>query len=145
LGIRGFVGDSEELYGRPEHTTRLDSHPPARRHNLFACPRRDGVTSLVIGVEAKACEGFDGKVVDHARANELGSGRARCNLLEHALFNRAVFDEQTGEVLDEAASTVAIDAFTSMLAAAGSQSHESAFVSSGTTIRVITVETSFDG
>ena len=100
--ISGFLdGEVDEFYGRPEHTTRLDNYSRARQHDLFGCARRDGATLLVVGVEAKACEGFDGLVVDRATAAAPSNKRARCNLLSRALFGRDVLDEQTGAILDE--------------------------------------------
>lgn len=100
--ISDFVhGEVEELYGRPEHTTRLDNYSRARQHDLFGCVRRDGETVVVVGIEAKACEGFDGVVADRATAAAPSNRRARCNLLSRALFGREVLDEETGAILDE--------------------------------------------
>jgi hypothetical protein len=100
-GIRALAGDVDHLYARPEHTTRLDRYARARQHDLFACARRDGATSLVIGVEAKACEDFDGTVADRASAPKPSNKRARCNLLARALFGCDVIEEGTGEIMDE--------------------------------------------
>ncbi len=91
----------DEVYGRPEHQTRLDRYSGARQHDLFACARRDGETVLVVGIEAKACEDFAGAVADRAASGPRSNKRARCNLLARALFGREVLDEGTGEVLDE--------------------------------------------
>ena len=91
----------DEVYGRPEHRTKLDKYSRARQHDLFACARRNGATVLVVGIEAKACEDFDGIVADRAASNAPSKKRARCNLLAAALFGREVFDEETGDVLDE--------------------------------------------
>jgi hypothetical protein len=96
-----IAGDADELYGRPEHTTRLDLFSRARQHDLFACARRAGETVLVIGVEAKACETFDGIVADRASAGPPSKKRARCNLLSRALFGHEVIDEDDGTILDE--------------------------------------------
>lgn len=90
----------DEVYGRPEHTTRLDRFSRARQHDLFACARSAGETVLVVGVEAKACETFDGLVADRATAAPPSRKRARCNLLSRALFGREVLDERTGAILD---------------------------------------------
>jgi hypothetical protein len=95
------VGGADEIYARPEHVTRLDGYSRARQHDLFACVRSNGETVLVAGVEAKACETFDGIVADRARAVAPSKKRARCNLLSGALFGREVLDEETGAVLDE--------------------------------------------
>lgn len=92
--------DTDEIYGRPEHRTRLDDYRRARQHDLFACARRSGETVLVVGIEAKACENFDGTVADRAGAPESSNKRKRCNLLSRALFGREVFDESTDAVLD---------------------------------------------
>jgi hypothetical protein len=100
-----LVGDADEVYGRPEHHTRLDRYSRARQHDLFGCARRGGATTRVVGVEAKACEGFDGTVGDRAAAVAPSKKRARCNLLGRALFGRAVLDEDTGAVLDPELST----------------------------------------
>jgi hypothetical protein len=91
----------EEVYGRPEHQTRLDRYSRARQHDLFACARRDGETVLVVGIEATACEDFAGVVADRAASDPPSKKRARCNLLARALFGRDVLDEGTGEVLDQ--------------------------------------------
>jgi hypothetical protein len=95
-----LVTDADEVYGRPEHTTRLDKFSRARQHDLFACLRRDGVMTTAVGIEAKACEGFDGTVRDRAGAAAPSKKRARCNLLARALFGREVLDEDSGDVLD---------------------------------------------
>jgi hypothetical protein len=58
-------------------------------------------TVLVVSVEAKACENFDGVVADRASAAPPSKKRARCNLLSRALFERDVIDEDTGAILDE--------------------------------------------
>lgn len=92
--------DADELYGRPEHKTRLDKYSRARQHDMFACLRRNGQTTLPVGVEAKACEDFDGTVGDRAPTPPPSKKRARCNLLAGALFGRDVIDEESGKVLD---------------------------------------------
>jgi hypothetical protein len=91
----------DEVYGRPEHRTKLDDHPKSRQHDMFACARNNGTTVLVAGIEAKACENFDGIVKDRAESDAPSKRRARCNLLAQALFGREVFDEETGDILDE--------------------------------------------
>jgi hypothetical protein len=91
----------DEVYGRPEHRTKLDQYLRARQHDLFACARRDGATVLVVGIEAKACEDFAGIVADRAEAGAPSKKRARCNMLAAALFGRAVFDEANGDTRDE--------------------------------------------
>ena len=48
-----LVPDADEVYGRPEHTTRVDKFSRARQHDLFACLRRDGVMTTAIVIEAK--------------------------------------------------------------------------------------------
>jgi hypothetical protein len=95
-----LTADVAEIYARPEHATRLDDFPRKRQHDLFACARNRGVTKVVIGVEAKACEGFDGTVADRAPAGGRSRKRNRCNLLSCALFGREVIEETTGEILD---------------------------------------------
>jgi hypothetical protein len=102
--IADRVGEVDDVYGRPEHRTRLDNYSRARRHDLFACARRGRETVLVVGIEAKACERFDGIVADRATAAPPSKKRARCNLLSRALFGRDVFDEDSGEILDPALS-----------------------------------------
>jgi hypothetical protein len=47
--IAGLVGDADEVYGRPEHQTRLDLYSRARQHDLFGCVRLNGATTRVIG------------------------------------------------------------------------------------------------
>jgi len=95
------LGEIDEVFGRPEHTTRLDDYGRGRQHDLFGCARHEGATRFVFGVEAKACEGFDGTVADRASDGPPSKKRARCNLLASALFGRPVLDEDTGRVLDE--------------------------------------------
>ena len=99
-GLDDLTADVEEIYARPEHTTRLDDFARKRQHDLFACARKRGVTKVVIGVEAKACEGFDGTVGDRAPAGHPSNKRSRCNLLSRALFGRDVIDQTTGDILD---------------------------------------------
>lgn len=94
------VAGADEFYARPEHTTRLDRYRRARQHDLLGCVRRAGKTVLMVGVEAKACEDFDGLVADRSSAAPPSNKRARCNLLSRALFGRDVIDEHTGDVLD---------------------------------------------
>lgn len=199
--IVGLVdGEVDELHGRPEHTTKLDNYSRARQHDLFGCARRDGATVLVVGIEAKACESFDGIVADRAAASAPSKKRARCNLLSRALFGREVLDEQSGAILDEslsrhgyqlwtaavgtvieaqergvgdavllvhqfvprdvgvaglagdkrdwssalAANAEAFDSFANELRAAGSKSHETEFLQSGTTLHVLKVESIID-
>jgi hypothetical protein len=95
------TAEVDEVYARPEHRTKLDRFARARQHDLFACARSAGKTVLVVGVEAKACETFDGIVADRASAAPPSNKRARCNLLSRALFGREVIDEETGAILDE--------------------------------------------
>lgn len=95
------LGEFDEVFGRPEHVTRLDDYGRGRQHDLFGCARHEGATRFVIGVEAKACEGFDGTVADRGADGPPSKKRARCNLLAAALFGRPVLDEHTGTVLDE--------------------------------------------
>lgn len=100
--ICGFVdGEVDEFDGRPEHTTRLDNYSRGRQHDLLGCARRSGAPVLVVGIEAKACEGFDGLVAGRATAAAPSNKRARCNLLSRALFGVEVLDEETGAILDE--------------------------------------------
>jgi hypothetical protein len=98
--LSGLAPDADEVYARPEHTTRLDKFSRARQHDVFACLRRDGVMTTAVGIEAKACESFDGTVADRAAAAAPSKKRARCNLLARALFGREVLDEDSGEILD---------------------------------------------
>jgi hypothetical protein len=98
--LSALVPDADEVYGRPEHRTRLDVFSRPRQHDLFACLRRAGVMTTAIGVEAKACEDFDGRVGDRAASAAASKKRARCNLLARALFGREVFHEDSGEALD---------------------------------------------
>jgi hypothetical protein len=100
-----FAERVDEIYGRPEHKTSLDRFGRKRQHDLFACARTQGQTRVVIGVEAKACEDFDGTVGDRAVHAPPSNRRARCNLLSRALFGREVMDEATGEILDAELAT----------------------------------------
>jgi hypothetical protein len=97
LGLGAF----NEVYARPEHQTKLDHYGRRRQHDVFACARLDGSTQFVVGIEAKACEGFDGTVAARASAEPPSNKRARSNLMARALFGRPVIDEQNGAILDE--------------------------------------------
>ena len=101
LGEEG-ASDFDEVYARPEHQTRLDKFSRARQHDMLACLRADGSTVLVVGIEAKACESFDGTVADRAASRLPSRKRARCNLMSRALFGRGVIDEDSGDILDAA-------------------------------------------
>jgi len=87
------------VYGRPEHQTRLDDFGRKRQHDMLVCARHQGSTAFVIGIEAKACEGFDGTVSERAAHGPPSNKRARCNLMSRALFGRDVLDLESGEVL----------------------------------------------
>jgi hypothetical protein len=99
--IRPLVGDADSVIARPEHETRFDRFARARQHDLLVEFRRDGKAVAVVGVEAKACEPFDGLVRDRGSTPLPSKKRARCNLLAGALFGQPVFDEEDGVVLDE--------------------------------------------
>jgi hypothetical protein len=105
LALAPLAEGVDEIFARPEHTTRLDGFGRKRQHDLFACARQRGATKAVIGVEAKACEDFDGLVADRAAHGPPSNRRARCNLLSQALFGRPVLDEATGEILDPELAT----------------------------------------
>jgi hypothetical protein len=98
--ISGLTGEVDEIYGRPEHRTKLDDYSKRRQHDIFACARRHRATVAVIGVEAKACETFGGIVGDCAKAGPPSKRRARCNLLARALFGSDVMEEETDRILD---------------------------------------------
>lgn len=98
--ISDLAGEVDEIHGRPEHQTAVDRFARKRQHDLFACLRRGGEMTAAVGVEAKACEDFDGLVRDRANAEAPSNKRARCNLLAWALFGLSVLDEDTGEILD---------------------------------------------
>jgi len=98
--LADLCGEVDEIHGRPEHQTALDRFPRKRKHDLFACLRRSGEMTAAVGVEATACEDFDGLVRDRANAEAPSNKRARCNLLAGALFGHRVFDEDTGGILD---------------------------------------------
>ncbi len=57
------LADVDEVFARPEHPARLDSYQAPRKHDVFACARSHRTTRFVVGVEAKACEDFDGRGV----------------------------------------------------------------------------------
>jgi hypothetical protein len=103
--VAGLVGEVDEIYGRPEHLTSLDRFRGGpRHHDMLACTRRNGKmvgVVGVVGVEAKACEDFDGTVGDRAKAAPPSKKRARCNLLARALFGREVMDGEAGYPLDQ--------------------------------------------
>lgn len=46
------LGEVQEVFGRPEHRTRLDDYGRERQHDLFACARHQGSTRFVVGVGA---------------------------------------------------------------------------------------------
>ncbi len=90
----------DELVGTPEKTTKLDNYGRDRQHDLLLGASGEGEPLLVVGIEAKACERFDGLVAERASAEPPSKKRARCNLMSRELFGRLVFDEGTGEILD---------------------------------------------
>jgi hypothetical protein len=61
--LSALDADANEVDGRPEHTTQLDSFSRGHQHDLVACLQRDGAMTTAIGIEAKGCERFDGKYV----------------------------------------------------------------------------------
>lgn len=100
--VEPVVGAVDAVNARPEHRTDLDGLGRARRHDVFACLRQGEQTVAVVGIEATAAGDFGGRVRDRAAAAPPSRKRERCNLLARALFGRDVFDESTGQVLDEA-------------------------------------------
>jgi hypothetical protein len=98
--IADLAANADEIYARPEHRTKLDNYRRRRQHDLFGCTRRKGKTTLVFGVEAKACEDFAGTVAQHAKPGKPSKARDRCNLLARALFGRDVVDQESGDILD---------------------------------------------
>jgi hypothetical protein len=60
--IASLAGEVDEIHGRREHQTALERFARKRQHDLFACLRRGGDMTAAVGVEAKACEDFDGLV-----------------------------------------------------------------------------------
>jgi hypothetical protein len=99
--VSELVGDADTLIAQPEHETRFDRFARARQHDLLAEVRRCDETVAVVGVEAKACEPFDGQVADRGIAAPPSKQRPRCNLMAQALFGRPVFNEDDGTVLDK--------------------------------------------
>ena len=93
------LGEADGLIARPEHVTELDRYGRGRQHDLLVDARCEGVSRFIVGVEAKACESFDGVVAGRAGAVPPSKKRARCNLLARALFGRPVIDEASGEIL----------------------------------------------
>ncbi len=78
--LSDVASDADEVFGHPEHKTRLDNYSRARQHDMFACLRHNDQTTLAVSVEAKACEDFDGTVGHRARPlrRPLGRGATRC-------------------------------------------------------------------
>ena len=97
------MDDLEALTAYPEHETPLDRFGRGgtgnRNHDVFAVARCAGGQTVVIGIEAKACENFDGIVATRAAALAPSKRPHRANLLSRALFGRDVCDAETGAIL----------------------------------------------
>lgn len=98
------IDDLQSLTAYPEHETPLDRLARGgkgnRNHDLLAIVTRANGDTVAIGIEAKACEGFDGLVGARARVPAPSRQPQRANLLSRALFGRDVCDVSTRAVLD---------------------------------------------
>lgn len=103
------VDDLESLTAYPEHETPLDAFGRGRKgnrnHDLLGIGKRTNGETVVIGIEAKACEGFDGVVASRASVPSPSKKPHRANLMARALFGRDVCDVDTGAVLDAELAT----------------------------------------
>lgn len=98
------VDDLESVTAYPEHETPLDNFGRGgkgnRNHDVLAVAKRTSGETVVIGIEAKACEQFDGIVATRAMAPAPSKKPHRANLLSRALFGRDVCDIDTRTVVD---------------------------------------------
>lgn len=98
------VDDLESLIAYPEHETLLDRFGRGRKgnrnHDLLAIAKRASGGTVVIGIEAKACEDFDGVIAAHAIVPAPSKKPHRANLLLRALFGRDACDVDTRTVVD---------------------------------------------
>lgn len=97
------VENLESVTAYPEHETPLDKFGRGgkgnRNHDVLAVGRRASGETVVIGIEAKACERFDGIVATRARVPAPSKKSLRANVLSRALFGRDVCDVDTGAVV----------------------------------------------
>lgn len=98
------VEDLESVTAYPEHETPLDQFGRGgkgnRNHDVLAIGKRTSGETVVIGIEAKACERFDGIVATRASVPAPSKQPHRANLLSRALFGCDVCDVDTGAVVD---------------------------------------------
>lgn len=97
------VADVLSVTAYPEHETPLDRFGRGgrgnRNHDVLMIARRRSGATVVVGIEAKACEDFDGVVATRIAAAPPSNQPHRANLLARALFGRDVCDLDTGSVL----------------------------------------------
>lgn len=88
----------------PEHRTQLDDFGRGgqgkRQHDVLLEVGTPDRPLAVVGIEAKACEGYDGTVGKKAEKSPPSELPARCNLLSQALFGRPVWDADRRELVD---------------------------------------------
>jgi hypothetical protein len=103
LGLAGF-DDVTQWTGYPERETKLDGYGRGRQgwrhHDMLLIGGPGDSPRIVVGIEAKACEGYDGLVRDRATVPAPSRRPERANLMANALFGRPVCDEDSRTLID---------------------------------------------
>lgn len=104
LGVAGF-DEVTQWTGFPEHQTKLDDYGRGdrgwRHHDMLLLLGDPEHPTAVVGIEAKACEDYDGLVSAKAATGPPSRLLERCNLMAQALFGRPVCNSETRSVVDE--------------------------------------------
>lgn len=105
LGLLG-LSDVTQWTGYPEHRTKFDTYGRGaygRRHHDMLLLLGDPEKPLaVVGIEAKACEAYHGRVSESVVTAPPTKLPQRCNSLARALFGRDVCDADAQVVTDDA-------------------------------------------
>lgn len=104
VAVAGF-GEVDRWTAYPERYTEFDDYSRgsagARHHDMLVLLGDPDAPEAVLGIEAKACEDFDGIVAKKVKTLPPTNAARRCNLLSQALFGRVVCDEGERVVTDE--------------------------------------------
>jgi hypothetical protein len=104
VAVAGF-GQVDRWTAYPERYTEFDDYSRgsagARHHDMLVLLGHPDKPMAVLGIEAKACEDFDGIVAKKVTTPPPSNAPVRCNLLSQALFGRPVCDDDERVVIDE--------------------------------------------